>query len=74
MTRHDFIHFLILSIIIVWAFVLGRWTVDVPEPSQPDTIEVLVPVPMEGCEVTYGPYPAKEGWVAYGVICPEGEG
>jgi len=41
-----------------------------PEPEPCPVCEVVVPSP---CENTYGPLPTpREGWDAWGVVCPKG--
>jgi hypothetical protein len=53
---------------------------DKETPNQDPTVthlvlpdSVLAALLASDCEITYGPYPTpREGWEAWGVICPEG--
>ena len=57
------IHISILFLAAVWLTVTIR-PVDPPPPPPPE---------VPGCEITYGPVPTpRDGWEAWGVVCPKG--
>ena len=59
-----------LTLLAVLFFTYMAWGV---HQSLKRECPVTPPMVIVGCEITFGPLPAKEGYEAYGVVCPIGE-